>query len=55
MTLECGVRFLTDYLCGDPYFAIDYPSHNLERARAQFSLTADMERRFREMQEIVGR
>ena len=55
MTLACGVRFLTDYLCGDPYFAIDYPRHNLERARAQFSLAADMERRFKEMQEIVSR
>ncbi len=55
MTIECGVRFLTDYLSGDPYFSIDHPSHNLERACAQFSLAADMEHRFRDMQEIVKR
>ena len=29
MTLECGVRFLTDYLDGDNYFAIHRPGHNL--------------------------
>lgn len=53
MTTECGIRFLTDYLSGDPYFAIDHPSHNLERARAQFSLAADMERRWDDMNEII--
>ena len=53
MTLECGVRFLTDYLSGDPYFATAHPKHNLERALAQFSLAADMERRFEEMTDIV--
>ena len=55
MTLECGLRFLADFLCGDPYFAVTHPTHNLERARAQFSLAADMERRFDEMREIVKR
>lgn len=55
MTLECGVRFLTDFLSGDPYFSITHPMHNLERARAQFSLAEDMERRFEEMREIVDR
>ena len=29
MTLECGVRFLTDYLNGDTYFQTGYPTHNL--------------------------
>ena len=53
MTLECGVRFLADYLNGDPYFTIDHPKHNLERARAQFSLAADMERRWEEMRELT--
>lgn len=32
MTLECGVRFLTDYLDGDHYFGIHYPDHNLDRS-----------------------
>jgi len=47
MTLECGMRFLTDYLCGDVYFKTDYPLHNLDRARNQLALAADMEKKFR--------
>lgn len=38
MTLECGVRFLTDYLDGDNYFKIHRPEHNLDRCRTQFAL-----------------
>ena len=38
MTLECGVRFLTDYLSGDVYFKIHRPEHNLDRCRTQFGL-----------------
>ena len=53
MTLECGLRFLTDYLDGDHYFAIDYPEHNLDRARNQFKLVEDMEKKWAEMQKIV--
>ena len=30
MTLECGIRFLTDYLQNDVYFKTDHPTHNLE-------------------------
>ena len=43
MTLECGIRFLTDYLEGDRYFKTDYPEHNLVRCRTQFRLVRDME------------
>ena len=43
MTYECGLRFLTDYLEGDPYFKTDYPEHNLVRCRNQFSLLRDMQ------------
>ena len=53
MTYECGMRFLTDYLSGDTYFKTDYPTHNLDRARTQFKLVADMERKWDEMQRIV--
>ncbi len=38
LTLENGVRFLTDHLDGDRYFHVDHPGHNAERARAQFRL-----------------
>lgn len=49
MTLECGVRFLTDYLNGDTYFATHYEGQNLDRCRTQFKLVAEMEKRFDEM------
>ena len=53
MTLECGVRFLTDYLDGDHYFGIHYADHNLDRCRTQFKLVADMESKWDEMAKIV--
>ena len=46
MTLECGMRFLTDHLNGDVYFKIHRPSQNLDRARTQFKLVSDMEKIF---------
>ena len=52
MTYECGMRFLTDYLSGDTYFKIDYPTHNLDRARTQFKLVWDMEQKWEKMKEI---
>ena len=55
MTLECGMRFLTDYLEGDIYFRIHRPLHNLERCRNQFALVADMERKLPEMRAIIRR
>ncbi len=53
MTLECGMRFLTDYLDGDVYFAIHYPEHNLVRTHTQLALVADMEKNWDKMQQIV--
>ncbi len=53
MTLECGIRFLTDYLDGDNYFRIHYPEQNLDRCRTQFKLVADMEAQWEQMHEIV--
>ncbi len=53
MTIECGMRFLGDYLNGDVYFKTAYDEHNLVRARAQFKLVADMEKHFEEMKAIV--
>ncbi len=55
MTLECGMRFLTDHLQGDTYFRIHRPGHNLDRARTQFKLVRDMESKWDEMKEIVER
>ncbi len=55
MTYECGIRFLTDYLNGDTYFRIHYPTQNLDRCHTQFKLVADMEEKEDTMQEIVRR
>jgi len=46
ITLECGVRFLTDYLQGDTYFRIKRPNQNLDRCRTQFKLVSEMEELF---------
>lgn len=54
MTLECGIRFLTDYLQGDTYFKTAYPEHNLIRARTQFRLVEEMEQQFEKMKQIVA-
>ena len=53
MTLECGMRFLTDYLEGDHYFATHRPGQNLDRTRTQFKLVHDMGEHWDEMNAIV--
>ena len=55
MTLECGIRFLTDYLDGDNYFRIHYPEQNLDRCRTQFKLVRDMEEQFDAMHAVVAK
>ena len=53
MTLECGIRFLTDYLDGDHYFHIQYADQNLDRCRTQFKLVKDMEEQFDAMHAVI--
>ena len=53
MTYECGIRFLADFLVGDTYFKIHREGHNLDRARTQFKLVADMEAKWDQMKAIV--
>ena len=53
LTYETGIRFLSDYLDGDVYFRTSYPDHNLDRARNQFKLVADMEEKMDKMKAIV--
>lgn len=55
ITLECGIRFLTDYLEGDVYFKTTREGHNLSRARSQFALVADMENKWYEMSAIIDK
>ena len=53
MTIECGMRFLADYLSGDTYFATKYEGHNLVRCRTQIRLASEMETQFAEMGKII--
>ena len=53
MTLECGIRFLTDYLEGDTYFHTSREGQNLDRCRTQFKLVGDMEAHWDELGAIV--
>ena len=55
MTLECGMRFLADHINGDIYFRIHRENHNLDRARTQFKLVADMEKKMDQMMAIVAK
>ena len=55
MTLECGIRFLTDYLEGDHYFRTHREGQNLDRCRTQFKLVADMEDQWEAMKAVVDK
>ncbi len=50
ITLEQGIRFLTDYLQGDTYYQTSREGQNLDRCRTQLALVADMEQKWDEMQ-----
>ncbi len=53
MTMECGMRFLGDFLNGDTYFSTKYPEHNLVRCRTQFKLASEMQEKMSEMKKII--
>jgi Ser/Thr protein kinase RdoA (MazF antagonist) len=55
ITFEQAVRFLTDYLDGDPYFHTMYPEHNLVRCRAQLTLLETLEVCEDDLRQIVRR
>ena len=55
MTLENGIRFLTDHLAGDIYYKIHRENHNLDRCRTQFKLVQEMEAQVDKMHKIVQR
>ncbi len=54
MTLECGVRFLTDHLEGDVYFSLLREGQNLDRCRTQFKRLSEMEKCLDAMNAFVG-
>ncbi len=55
ITLEIGMRFLTDYLEGDVYFKTKHPEHNLDRCRTQFALVKSIEKQEEEMNALVNK
>ncbi len=55
MTIECGMRFLTDYLQGDTYFKTAYAEHNLVRCRTQLKLVKEMEENWQTLKDIVSK
>jgi hypothetical protein len=55
ITLECGARFLTDYLEGDHYFKTSRPDQNLDRCRVQFALLRSLESREEELEQVIRR
>ena len=54
MTLECGIRFLTDHLDGDTYFKTHHPGHNLDRCRNQFAFVSAIEKQLPAMERLVA-
>ena len=54
ITLEIGMRFLTDHLEGDTYFKIHRQNHNLDRCRTQFKLIGEMEKQYPRMADIIN-
>jgi Ser/Thr protein kinase RdoA (MazF antagonist) len=53
ITLEIGLRFLTDYLAGDTYFKVHREGHNLDRCRTQFKLVESIEQQEPAMHKLV--
>ena len=53
ITLEQGMRFLTDYLDGDLYYKTSYDDHNLVRTRTQLKLVRDLEEKWEEANNII--
>jgi aminoglycoside phosphotransferase (APT) family kinase protein len=53
ITLEIGIRFLTDFLEGDVYFKTHRDGHNLDRCRTQLKLVERIEEQEVEMEKFV--
>ena len=54
ITLELAMRFLNDYINGDTYFKINYPTHNLDRARNQLALVKDIENKMDDIKAYIS-
>lgn len=55
ITVETGLRFLTDHLSGDEYFKVHRPGQNLDRCRTQFALAASIAEQQDDMELVINR
>jgi len=53
LTVETGLRFLTDYLDGDQYFRTSREGQNLDRCRTQFALADSIDSHMGSMRKIA--
>ena len=49
------MRFLTDYLQGDPYYKVQRKDHNLDRCRTQFKLLESILEKEEELNRLAER
>jgi len=54
ITIEIGLRFLTDYLSGDEYFRTHRPRQNLDRCRSQFAFAVSIDEQLAAMEDVVA-
>lgn len=55
ITCEIAMRFLHDYIDGDNYFKVQYPTHNLVRARNQMEMVREIEKHESDIKAIINR
>lgn len=55
ITLEQGVRFLTDHLAGDTYYKTSRPNQNLDRCRTQLHFVASIEENAEALEKIASK
>ena len=55
ITEELALRFLGDYVNGDKYFGVEYPTHNLVRAQTQIALAKDIIKHMDDLKAITDR
>lgn len=55
LTIECGTRFLCDYLSGDVYFKTHRDGHNLDRTRSQMALVHSIDEQMEAMTDVVNK
>ncbi|NIA13294.1 MAG: phosphotransferase [Nitrospiraceae bacterium] len=53
IAFELGLRFFADFIAGDVYFKTRFDGQNLNRARVQLKLTESIERREKQIRQVL--